>query len=353
MHKVKSFNIFIFLSVLISIFIGIRLPEVGRDTEDYIRYFYHSSIADGIYNRFEIGFSLLMQLFSKTIPSVEVFFSFVAFTITITYMHTFRKVYSKCFYDETISTTVMTIFFTLLLISSWYIASTTNGLRQGLSLVFLYWAFVELFFNSKKFKFFILFITSISFHYSAILIIPFLLLNYLSLRLVFLIWVLAGLGYITGLNELGIKIFSETLNLPIYEYVKYYSLEKGSESLGGGMYEGFIMSFFIYTVFWPVLLLITLKIKFRFKSKLANTENIYIFLKIYLVLSLVYFIMGFGPFSNRYALLSWFLVPIMQVLIIKLTLNLSSNRMLSLWALFLSLMFFLYIRLDWISFIQQ
>jgi len=351
MGKVKPFTIFIFLSILISIFIGTRLPNVGSDTENYIRHFYQSSIANEIYNRFEIGFSLLMQLFSKTISSVEVFFSFVAFTITLTYMHTFRKIYSKCFFDEIPSMTVMTIFFSLLLFSSWYITSTTNGLRQGLSLVFLYWAFVELFYNSKKFKFIILFIIAISFHYSALLTIPFLLLHYLRFRLVFFIWVLTGLGYMTGANELGVKIISDTLNLPIYEYVKYYSLEKGSENQGGGMYEGFIMSFFIYTLFWPVLLLIILKIKCRFKSKLANTENIYTLLKIYFLLSLVYFIMGFGPFSNRYALFSWLLVPVMQIVIINLSLNLNSNRIVPLLAIFSSLIFFLCFRLDWISFI--
>jgi hypothetical protein len=352
-HKFKSYHLLVFLSLLISIFIGTRLPSVGTDTEAYKSHFYNSSIVDGVYDRLEIGFSLLMQLFSKTIPSVELFFSVVAFIITVTYMHTFRKIYSKCFFDETPSTSKMTIFFSLLLVSSWYITSTTNGLRQGLSLVFLYWAFVELFYNSKKFKFTILFGLAISFHYSALLIIPLLLLHYLRFRLVFFVWVLSGLGYMTGLNEFAVKIISEILNLPIYEYVKYYSLEKGSENQGGGLYEGFIIGFFIYTLFWPLLLLITLKIKSRFKNKLANTENIYSLLKIYFLLSLVYFIMGFGPYSNRYALFSWLLVPIMQIVIINLSLNLNSNRIVLLSALFSSIMFFLYFRLDWISIILQ
>jgi hypothetical protein len=352
-HKVKSFHILIFLSVLISILIGTRLPHVGKDTEAYKNHFYNSSIADGVYERSEIGFSLLMQLFSKTIPSVELFFSVVAFIITLTYMYTFRKIYSKCFFDIIPSTSVMISFFSLLLVSSWYIASTTNGLRQGLSLVFLYWACVELFFNSKKIKFITLFILAISFHYSALLIIPFLLLRYLRFSFVFFIWTLAGLGYTTGANELVVKIISETLNLPIYQYVKYYSLEKGSENLGGGLYVGFNMSFFIYTLFWPVLLLMILKIKSRFKSKLANIDNIYILLKIYFVLSLIYFIMGFGPFSNRYALFSWFLIPIIQIVIINLSLNLNSKRIVPLLAFFSSLIIFLYIKLDWIGFILQ
>jgi len=353
MYKVMSLWGFILLSVLISIFTGVRSTGVGTDTEAYITYFYQSSIADGFYNRHEIGFSLLMQLFAKTISSVEVFFSFVAFTITLAYLHTFRKVYSKCFFDKFPSTSVMTIFFSLLLFSSWYITSTTNGLRQGLSLVFLYWAIVELFYSSKIIKFIFLYVVAISFHYSALLIFPFLFLHYLRFGHVFFIWVMVALGYIAGLNELAVKILSEILNLPVYAYVKYYSLEKGSENLGGGLYEGFIISFFLYTLFWPVLLLFVLKIKSSFKSKLASTENIYILLKIYLLLSLVYFIMGFGPFSNRYALFSWLLIPIMQIVIINLSLNLNSNRIVPFLVLFSSLIFFLYFRLDWIGFILQ
>lgn len=353
MHRFKTYHILIFLSVLISILIGTRLPHVGKDTEPYKNHFYNSSIVDGIYERSEIGFALLMQLFSKTIPSVELFFSFVAFIITFTYMYTFRKVYSKCFSDEIPSTSVMVIFFSLLLVSSWYISSTTNGLRQGLSLVFLYWALVELFYNSKKIKFITLFILAISFHYSALLIIPFILLHYLRFRLVFFIWILAGLGYMTGLNELAVKITSDMLNLPVYQYVKYYSLEKGSENLSVGVYVGFNLNFFIYTIFWPVLLLIILKIKSRLKNKLANTEKIYTLLKIYLLLSLVYFILGFGPFSNRYALFSWFLIPIMQVVIINLSLNLNSKRIVPILAFFSSLIIFLYIKLDWIGLMSQ
>ena len=353
MYKVKSFNLFVFLSVLISIFIGTRKSDLGKDTEAYTTHFYNSSIANGIYERFEIGFSLLMQLFSKIMPSVELFFTIVASIITVTYIHTFRKIYSKCFLDKTDSTNALAVFFALLLFSSWYISSTTNGLRQGLSLVFLYWACVELFYNSKKFRFTILFLIAISFHYSALLIAPFLPIRYLRFRFVFFIWVCAGIGYITGVNELAVKMFSETLNLPIYQYVKYFSLAEGSENQGGGLYVGFNMSFFIYTLFWPVLLLIIIKIKIPFKNKLANSENIYTLLKIYFLLSLVYFILGFGPFSNRYALFSWFLVPVMQIVIISLSPNINSYRIVPLLAFFSSLMFFLYIRLDWIGVIRQ
>ncbi|BDY04077.1 EpsG family protein [Ferrimonas sp. YFM] len=352
MYKVKSFSVFIFLSMLISIFTGIRLPDVGRDTEAYIEYFHDSSIDDGFYDRFEPGFSLLMQLLSKAGLSVEVFFTCVAFIITVTYLYIFKRTYKHCFLDKNPSTSIITIFFSLLLFSSWYIASTTNGLRQGLALVFLYLSLLEFFYNSHKLKFVFLFVIATLFHYSSILILPFLALHYLRFRFVFIIWVLVGLGFALGVNELGVKLISETFGLPIYEYVKYYSLEKGSEELGGGMYEGFITSFFIYTILWPLILLFVLKVKTPIKEKMINTENVYILLKIYFSLSLVYFVMGFGPFSNRYALFSWMLVPIMQIVIFRLSIRLQTEKIIPLFFLFSSLVFFLYLRLDWIRFIK-
>ena len=179
MHKVKTFHGLILLSVLISIFTGIRFSHIGKDTEAYEAHFYNSSVVDGIYERFEIGFALFMQLFSKTASTVEVFFAFVALIITLVYLNTFTKIYSKCFVDGRASTNVLLIFFSLLLFSSWYLVATTNGLRQGLSAVFLYWGCVEFVYERRKLKFLLLYAIAITFHYSALLVIPFLLFYYL------------------------------------------------------------------------------------------------------------------------------------------------------------------------------
>lgn len=350
MLRVKSTNVLIILSFFISILTGYRLSHVGKDTEAYQNHFYNSSIVDGLYDRFEIGFALLMQFFSKAMLSVELFFTFVALIVTLTYTHSFKKIYSKCFRDRNPNKSVLVVYFSLLLISSWYYSATTNGLRQGLSLVFLYWASVELFYFDKKLKFIGLLGIAITFHYSAILIAPFLLLHSIRFRYVFIVWALLAYGYMIGLNEIAVKAISNSLNLPIYEYIKYYSLEKGLEERGGGLYEGFILSFFLYTVFWPALLLLVVKIKLSYKNPIAERNNIYTLLKIYFFLSLIYFVLGFGPFSNRYAFFSWFLIPIIQIVTISLAFNLSSIRLLPLLAFFLAVVYFLYFRLDWISF---
>lgn len=287
-------------------------------------------------------------MFSKNALSVEVFFTFIALIITFIYLNVFIKIYSKCFEDRRVRTNVLLIFFSLVLFSSWYLVSTTNGLRQGISLVFLYWGCVEYVYERRKLKFLLLLAISTSFHYSCLLVIPFLLIYYLQFRYVFLLWAGAAVGYMTGINELVVKEISQALHLPVYEFIKYYSLEKGATE--GGLYNGFILAFFVYTLFWPIIILFLLKIKFRFKSKIANYSNIYKLIKIYFIFSIVYFILGFGPFSNRYAFFSWFIVPYMQIVILSLTFNLNSNRIVPLLALFSSIVFFLYFKLEWISF---
>lgn len=350
MGKVRTFNIFIFFGLIISICIGMRLPDVGRDTEAYMKYFQDSSITEGIYDRFELGFSLLMQLFSKAGLSVEVFFSFIALVITIVYLYTFKRVYAKCFFGNPPPSGIITIFFSLLLLSSWYIASTTNGLRQGLALVFVYLALTDLFYNRKKISFILFCIVATLFHTSSLLIIPSLFLLYTRFRVVLSIWLLSGIGFVFGINELIVKFFSETFGVPIYESVKYYSLERGAEELGGGLYSGFIASFFIYTIFWPILVLILLRVKNPLKEKVIDLDNVYILLKIYFSLSLVYFFMGFGPFSNRYAVFSWFFIPIIQIVTFRMLFRLNFSNVFPIIMLFLSIIFFLYFRLDWVRF---
>ena len=350
MHKVKTLHIITLLSLVISILTGLRFSYVGKDTEAYINHFYNSSGVDGIYERTEIGFALVMQLFSKSNLDVESFFIFVAFLITIVYTHSFRKIYIKCFRYTKLDSSTLFIYFSLLLLSSWYYSATMNGLRQGISLVIIYWAFAELFYFNKKFKFIVLIFIASTFHLSALIVIPFVIFYTIRFKYALILWVFSACGYVTGLNEFMVKMISNSLNMPVYEYIKYYSLVKGEENLGGGLYEGFILSFFLYTIFWPLVLLFVLKVEFKNKSKKFDSENIFRLLTMYFFLSSIYFILGFGPFSNRYAFFSWFLIPVIQAVTISVSFNSNSFKILSGFILFLSILQFLYIKLDWISY---
>src|SRR5690606_4670503 len=86
--------------------------------------------------------------------------------------------------------------FGFLLISSWYLTASVNGLRQGLSLPFLYAAALLL--SRKKYiQSLIYLIISINIHYSSALLIPFIALMILNLRFVFYIFVSYALLYVS------------------------------------------------------------------------------------------------------------------------------------------------------------
>jgi hypothetical protein len=344
MKQNNNFRFLIFLSALVSVFVGMRFSDVGKDTEQYIQHF--NSPTEQIFKKFEIGFSSIMYLFSKNNFSVEYFFFFISFLITSIYLFFFKQIHLRNFREKSLSFGKMIFFFSLLLLSSWYFTMITNGLRQGVALVFLYYSLFELFYNNRKFKFLLLFLTSISFHYSVILALPFLLLKNLRFRVLFAIWLSTAVCYIYGVNELIIKFISEKFNLPIYNFIKLYSLERGQTE--GGLYNGFNIDFFIYTVFWPLLLIIIIKMKFRLKSSTLIVKEIFKLLKIYFILSIPYFIFGFGPFSNRYAMLAWFLLPVLQYHIINSFNFKNIPKTLSMTYFSIIFLFFLLFTLDWV-----
>jgi hypothetical protein len=92
------------------------------------------------------------------------------------------------------------------------------------------------------------------------------------------------------------------LKIPLYSLISEYG---GEDSL----YKGFSITFFLYSF---ILLLIILFINFYYKKfySLTNILHIEILFKMYTVLIAPYFLLGFGGFSNRYALYGWFFIPI-------------------------------------------
>ena len=75
-------------------------------------------------------------------------------------------------------------------------------------------------------------------------------------------------------------------------------------------------------------------------------------LKVYLILSLVYFVFGFGPYSNRFAVMAWFFLPILQAAVIS-KLNFKKQDMTIIAAILFVVAFgyFVFVRLDWLSYV--
>ena len=201
----RQLGIYIFLSSIMSYLIGTRYSFIGSDTVRYINHFYNNAKGVDFLNRYEIGFSSLMFFISNYINRVEVFFFVIAFIITFYYLIFFKNIFSKTFSNENISLGKIFIFCSLLIISSWYMTLSTNGLRQGVSLIFLYLSLYQFFYKKFNLSFIILYLISVSFHYSSLLVLPFLLLNNLKCKLLYIIWILLAIGYLLRLKELIVE----------------------------------------------------------------------------------------------------------------------------------------------------
>ena len=81
-HNKKSLLVLIILGIIVSGLIGLRSSDVGRDTESYISYF-SDSVAYGVIDKFEFGFSYLLYFISNTVNSVDFFF----FIINVIYSY--------------------------------------------------------------------------------------------------------------------------------------------------------------------------------------------------------------------------------------------------------------------------
>ena len=186
------------------------------------------------------------------------------------------------------------IFFSFCFFSSWYYVAAANGLRQGLSLAFLYLFFIYFSFNKNKIFSFLFLLCSIFFHYSSILILPFIILIKLSLNKLFILIVFFGLLYFLGINEKIVLFISNITGIPLYASIKDYI-----EDVDAYRY-GFQLDLFLYSFILSCI--------FYFFSNYFFINNLVLrkLVKIYYVLLLPYLFFGFAAFSNRYGLFAWF-----------------------------------------------
>jgi hypothetical protein len=295
--------------VLVAAVVGNRPMYVGSDTNTYVEIF--RSIFSGGGDKYEPGFLFLIKMSGFFSKEHEFVFSVIGFLVTFIYL-LFSMYFAKNFRSRE---QAKIIFFTciFLLSSSWFFVAVANGVRQGLSLSVLYFS-ICLVLNKKYIYSFFVFGFSVSFHYSSILFLPFFALIFLSFRFVFFVYCLLGFFYFLGVNEIVVRVISQTLDLPIYDLINGYAD-------GLQRWSGFVPELFFYTILWPILFLL---IYFLGYLKSYSCSSVFDSLKIYLILCLPYFVFGFGSFSNRYGFIAWFFIPfLLSVLLANLRLAFS------------------------------
>ncbi|MBE0471434.1 MAG: EpsG family protein [Methyloprofundus sp.] len=310
--KQNHFLIFLFsyfLIFIVSLVAALRDFSIGKDTYTYVRIF--NNFVEGHWlQRLEPGFLFLLLMVEFIYSDPRFFLFIVTFLITVFYFIFFYKSTRALNLNFNQQFCYLILFFSLLFFSSWYFNAFSNGIRQGLSLVLLYLGLYSLVALKSKTNFLILYLFSASFHYSSIAILPFLLFYALPLTYLLIVWVVIAILYPLGVNELIVTAMSDLSGVGVYDFIKNYSLDSAGES---GDYSGFNLSFFLYTVFWPLFLFFIQKLRMSGENEVLRLGQLLI--KIYILLSLPYFVFGFGPYSNRFAVMAWFFIPMIQLLI--------------------------------------
>jgi hypothetical protein len=332
--SVETFYVFCFFTCL-SILIAFRDYSVGIDTSTYAKYFVNAAEIEGLSaTKFGLSYKLYMQFVSIFSNSPQFFF----FTVSLFISMLLYLSYAELLKDKGYSYII--IFISLLLLSGWYITEITNGIRQGMALVILYWSIFKYLKNDRYFLFAVFLFIAIGFHQSVYLILPFLLLYKIKFKYTLFIWAILAVAYVIGLNENIVKYMSDLLNVNTYKFIKYYSLLDKSMS-GFGNYEGLRWDLFLYTIFWPLLY-------FFIYGKRSNDEVFSFIVKTYLILSMPYFVFGFGPYSNRYAVIGWFFLPFLQIItIMKIKFEKNTFVIVVISIPIVAIFYFLLVRLEW------
>lgn len=278
------------LIILLSIIAAFR-PEYLGDTLTYKQNFY------SIFTEYEANYEPVFKYLSRSIyliyPNSFFYFFCLAFIFNYYWFKSILLIRSH-FGFNFYSFLILSLFLTIC--SSWYFSAVTNGLRQGLSLVFVYYGIIQILIIRNKIRAIIFILLSVLTHYSSFLIIPFIIFLFFDLRKLKAIFLLIALFYPLGLNEKIVEIISSVTGINIYESVKNY-LENTNEQ----RWVGFQLNFYVYSIFWFIL--------FYF---IKINEKMYDILKIYCILLMVYFTFGFGAFSNRFGFIAWLFLPIIQ-----------------------------------------
>ncbi len=284
-----SICFFIFMTSIISTFVSLRDISLVEDNIYYINNFLSKTSFD--YFRYEFLFELITLLIRRLTDSYILYFFIINVILNSTLFFLGRDIsnFYKMKYEFYIP-----LLFAFLILSSWYYSSATNGLRQGLSLSIVYLALVNLVLYNRLKTFLLLAVLACFFHYSTLLLIPFIFFYKLELKKLFFLVTLIATGYILNINELVVKSLSNTFNISLYQSIKNYV-----ESSDAFRY-GFQIDLFLYT-FGLSLFYYLFAITF-FK----NVKDFNLIVKIYLILTIPYYLFGFAAFSNRYGVISWF-----------------------------------------------
>ena len=301
LNKISTFFCIV-LAVIICCIVGFRDYEVGTDTINYYNYNWIRNFPPD--SKAELLFYLIIDLVKRLKGSYTIFLITISIIFYLFFTCSF-KVIAKVF-----NANLYLIFFAFI---SFFFATSlaTNIIRQGLALSILTFAYsLYLSYDSVTKKYFlskILPLLVISFLIHTTSIIPILTIlilivvkNKLDIKYLFLLYTA---GIVLSAANLGILTVAPFLKEFMGDDRRMTYLRDSSSTYNVGFKPQFVM-------FNTLFLVLSIFIKDKISDyKLKSKYNLS--LKYYILMSFLFFMAFQIPYSDRWGLFSWIIIPIL------------------------------------------
>lgn len=290
----------IFLQIFLSLFMGYRDLSIGTDTYRYAEYYQALNDCLTLCGEHEIGFQIFGYIFAYTEQTVATYFFgislFIFLMLNIVSLK-FVTIFNLTFEQNRDYCLFLLLIFFIFLLSPFFVSAHINAIRQGIASFFVYLSL--LFFITKNWKLFLFSaLIASSFHHTASMYLAFSPLLLLTLNRLILIVVLLTISYLSGISEFLLHYLSDMTGLGIYEKVINYQSHVTYQR--GIRWDFTLFSLFLALI--PYLIYRYLVID-KFKDGLVAA------LKIYLLLLIPFFLLGYAAFSDRFLYTAWLYLP--------------------------------------------
>lgn len=286
---------YIFLVIAGIYFIGMRGVDVGSDTAVYFKYFdfvKYGDIFEGS-ERIEIGFYWLTKIISYFTDSKNVYLSII-------FLIQFIGITSALYKKSEIFKPYLLIALIWLSYPFFY-SITLNVIRQGLAFVFVIYA-IDAKLQNRKYSPYTLLLLGTLFHYATLLYMICFIVLKLKPKFITILWfwflavIFAFFGWIDEVTQ-------SLLRMIIGDNQYYASYLDSSINMDYAV--GFRIDFVIFSAL-PIAYYFLLK---KYKSENVN-GNLFVF-TLYVSMNIFYLSFSSFPYSDRFALASWLLIPLM------------------------------------------
>lgn len=282
-------------TILITLIVGTRGIKIGTDTPNYYYDFFIpameiSTLRDALLTlESDLLFTLLVWLTSLT--KSFTFFLFVVALIFNSTLYLFVRKFTNYGKNGSSLILFLTIFSGFSLLSIEF-----NIIRNGLAIGFILLAIHYLL--SSKYKYGFLFLT-IAFLFHRTAIIPIIVISATLLAKKIPLKYFMILYFVSiGISALGYGFHS----IEFFTMSSFDELRKLS-NIGESIYKiGFRLDFVLYNTFFLFLF-------FKF-SNFKNHKDLFL-IKLYVLNSMIFFLNFYIPFSDRFGLYSWILIPLL------------------------------------------